>query len=95
MLKKVPVVRFDKQSMCDRLTLRVSVTSFHRHHYHQHNHHLIQLPPTLPPIHPYLSVFGTVFGEPKVVCVRTAETAEDVEAVILALRNTTGRKVKP
>ncbi|GAB5031471.1 54s ribosomal protein mitochondrial-like [Nannochloropsis oceanica] len=35
------------------------------------------------------------FGEPKVVCVRTAETAEDVEAVILALRNTTGRKVKP
>ena len=29
------------------------------------------------------------------VCVRTAETAEDVEEVILALRNTTGRKVKP
>ena len=37
----------------------------------------------------------TAFGEPKVVCVRTAETAEDVEEVILALRNTTGRKVKP
>ena len=44
------------------------------------------LPPFLPP---------TAFGEPKVVCVRTAETAEDVEEVILALRNTTGRKVKP
>lgn len=29
------------------------------------------------------------------VCVRTAETAEDVEEVIFALRNTTGRKVKP
>lgn len=37
----------------------------------------------------------TVFGDPKVVCVRRATTAEEVEKVILALRNTTGRKVKP
>jgi hypothetical protein len=29
------------------------------------------------------------------VCVRRAESAEAVEEVVLELRNTTGRKVKP
>ncbi|TFJ88450.1 hypothetical protein NSK_000024 [Nannochloropsis salina CCMP1776] len=45
-------------------------------------------------VHPVVQA-DYVFGDPKVVCVRRATTAEEVEKVILALRNTTGRKVKP
>ncbi len=51
--------------------------------YTQGNHHL------------HLHHHHTVFGEPKTVCVRRAESAEEVEEVVLDLRNTTGRKVKP
>ena len=64
-------------------------------------HALIKSPPASNPSQPTHSTQPPkpnqqiAFGEPKTVCVRTAETAEDVEEVILDLRNTTGRKVKP
>lgn len=63
---------------------------FHTHSPVDPFHLLTQTNPpiTKPPPH-------TAFGEPKTVCVRRAETAEAVEEVVVGLRNTTGRKVKP